>query len=99
MCLTEWDPKFFSENDLKTGFHQIRMKADDVEKRAFSTNHGQFEYLFMPMGALNSPVTFLTLMNQVFHYCMDEFVMVYIGYLVIFSNDKQSYYQQWDTVL
>ena len=70
---------FFSKIDLKTGFHQIRVKECDIEKTAFNTKYGQLEYLVMPMGACNALATFQTLMNQIFHDCIDEFMVVYMG--------------------
>ena len=51
--------------DLKTGFHQIRVKPEDIEKTAFNTKYGQFEYLVMHMGLCNAPVRFQSLMNQI----------------------------------
>ena len=83
--------KVFSKLDLKTGFHQIRVKAEDVEKTAFNTEYGQFEYLVMPMGACDAPATFQTLMNHIFHDCIDEFLVVYLDDLLIFSLDEESH--------
>jgi len=91
--------KIFSRLDMKTGFHQIRVRSEDVEKTAFNTKYGQFEYLVMPMGACNSPATFQTLMNQIFHDCIDEFLVVYIDDLLIFSKDRESHYSHLETVL
>jgi len=91
--------KVFSRLDLKTGFHQIRMKAEDIEKTAFNTKYGQFEYLVMPMGACNSPATFQSLMNDIFHDCIDEFLVVYIDDLLVFSKDEESHYRHLETVL
>lgn len=91
--------KYFSRLDLKTGFHQIRVRNEDIEKTAFNTKYGQFEYLVMPMGACNSPATFQTLMNQIFHDCIDDFMVVYIDDLLIFSKDRESHYAHLEKVL
>ena len=91
--------RVFSRLDLKTGFHQIRMKPSDVEKTAFNTKYGQFEYLVMPMGACNAPATFQSLMNDIFHDCIDDFLCVYIDDLLIFSKDEESHMRHLEIVL
>ncbi|MEM7375746.1 MAG: reverse transcriptase family protein [Bacteroidota bacterium] len=91
--------RVFSKMDLKTGFHQIRVKPRDIEKTAFNTKYGQFEYLVMPMGLCNSPAPFETLTNSIFHDCIDEFLVVYMDDLLIFSKDKESHYKRLDIVL
>lgn len=73
---------------LKTEFCQIRMKSEVIEKTGFNTKYGQFEYFVEPLRAFNTKETFTNLMNEVSHECMDEFVMIYISGLLIFSNDK-----------
>ena len=93
------EAKFFSKMDLKTGFHQIRMRPEDIEKTAFNTKYGQYEYLVMPMGLCNAPATFQTLMNNIFHDCLDEFMVVYMDDLLIFSKDKESHYKHLEIVL
>ena len=79
------EARVFSKLDLKTGFHQIRVQPEDIEKTAFNTKYGQFEYLVMPMGLCNAPATFQTLMNTIFYDCIDEFIVVYMDDLLIFS--------------
>ena len=91
--------KFFSKLDLKTGFHQIRVKPEDIEKTAFNTKYGQFEYLVMPMGLCNAPATFQTLMNQLFYDCIDDFLVVYMDDLVIFRKDEANHVKHLETVL
>ena len=73
----------FSKPDLKTGFHQIRVRRDDIEKNAFNTKYGQFEYLVMPMGLCNAPATFQSLMNRIFYDCIDVFLVVYMDDVLI----------------
>ncbi len=93
------DAKVFSKMDLKTGFHQIRVKPEDIEKTAFNTKYGQFEYLVMPMGLCNAPATFQSLMNRIFYDCVDVFMVVYMDDLLIFSKDEKSHLEHLRTVL
>ncbi len=76
--------------DLKTEFDQFRVKPEDIEKTAFNTKYGQFEYLVMPMGLCNTPATFQSLMNRIFYDCLDVFMVVYMDDLLIFSKDEKS---------
>ena len=91
--------KYFSKLDLKTGFHQIRVKPEDIEKTAFNTKYGQFEYLVMPMGLCNAPATFQTLMNQIFYDCIDVFLVVYMDDLLVFSKTEEEHFRNLETVL
>lgn len=93
------DAKVFSKMDLKTGFHQIRVKPSDVEKTAFNTKYGQFEYMVMPMGLCNAPATFQSLMNRIFYDCVDVFLVVYMDDLLIFSKDEESHMKHLEIVL
>ncbi len=93
------EAKAFPKMDLETGFHQIRMKPGDVEKTAFNTEYGQFEYLVMPMGLCNAPARFQSLMNRIFYDCLDVFMDVYLDDLLIFSEEEKSHIQHLNTVL
>ncbi len=68
------ESKWFSKIDLKTGFHQIRVKPEHVEKTAFQTKYGQYEFLVLPMGLCNAPATFTTMMNEVLDGLIDKFI-------------------------
>lgn len=83
--------KYFSKVDLKTGFHQIRVKPEHIEKTAFQTKYGQFEYLVLPMGLCNAPATFVTLMNSVLNGLIDRFCTVYLDDILIFSRTEQEH--------
>lgn len=77
-CLDEIFDRFgrsrvFSKLDLKTVFHQIRFRPQDIEKTAFNINYGKSEYNVMPMGLCNAPVPFQSVMNRLFYDCIEYF--------------------------
>lgn len=90
---------FFSRLDLKTGFHQIRIAPADIEKTAFKTKYGHFEFLVMPMGLRNAPATFQALMNSIFRDCIDDFVVVYLDDILIFSESREEHLNHLRIVL
>ena len=83
--------KFFTKIDLRTGFHQIRIADEDIEKTAFRTRYGSFEYLVLPMGLCNAPGTFMQLMNDTFRDMLDKSVLVFLDDILVFSRTKEEH--------
>ena len=91
--------KFFSKIDLRSGYHQIRLHKDSIPKTAFRTRYGLFEFTVLPFGLTNAPSTFMSLMNDVFHECLDKFVIIYLDDILIFSPTFEEHLHHLKTVL
>ena len=91
--------KVFSKIDLRLGYHQIKIRPQDIPKIAFSTRYGLYEYLVMSFGLTNAPTFFMYLMNLVFMPELDKFVVMFIDDILIHSKNNEEHAQHLWIVL
>lgn len=91
--------KYFSKLDMKTGYWQIKMHEADIEKTAFRSRYGSFEWLVLPMGLTNAPATFMHLMHQILRPFLDDSVIVFLDDILVFSQSLREHQRHLRQVL
>ena len=90
---------YFSKLDLKSGYHQVLLDEKDREKTAFNTRYGQFQFKVLPFDLTNAPPSFMALMNSLFREFLDNFVLIYLDDILIFSKTKEEHLIHVEKVL
>jgi hypothetical protein len=91
--------KVFPKIDLRSGYHQIKIRASDIPKTAFSTRYGLYEYLVILFGLTNAPAYFMYLMNLVFMPELDKFMVVFINDILVYSRNEEDHANHLHVVL
>ena len=89
----------FSKIDLRSGYHQIRVKSKDISKIAFRTHYGHYEYLVIPFGVTNAPCVLMDYTNKIFRPYLDNFVVEFIDDILVYSKTREEHEKHLRIVL
>ena len=89
----------FLKIDLKSGYHQVHIKEEDIYKTIFRTRYEHYDFAVVPFGLTNTPTTFMCLMNSVLHPYLDKFVIVFIDDILVYSKNEEEHAEHLATVL
>ena len=82
------EARVYFKIDLRTGYNQLRVRETDIPKTAFRTHYGHFQFTVMPFGLMNAPIAFMNLMHRVFQPYLDQFVVVFVDNILIYSQSE-----------
>jgi hypothetical protein len=89
----------FSKIDLRSGYHQLRIKEGDIPKNAFRTRFGHYKFVVVPFELTNAPVVFMSVMNNIFWKYLDHFVQVFLDNILIYSKNEREHEEHLRVVL